>query len=195
MFREVRERIPAVDDKASSSPRTATTIWAWPSANSLAAIQAGARQVECTINGIGERAGNAALEEIAAALHVRGDLFRRDHQHQARPALSRPARCSGRSSPSGPRRTKQSSAQRICARIGHPPARHAGQSAVLRDHDAEPRGRIARPTWCWASIPAALPCAIALSSSASRSRAKSCSRRITVSSPWPIAKRIFTTRT
>ena len=40
-------------------------------ANSLAAVVAGARQVECTINGIGERAGNASLEEIAVALHVR----------------------------------------------------------------------------------------------------------------------------
>ncbi|HWV55871.1 MAG TPA: 2-isopropylmalate synthase, partial [Longimicrobiales bacterium] len=44
-------------------------------ANSLAAIEAGARQVECTINGIGERAGNAALEEIAMALHVRNDVL------------------------------------------------------------------------------------------------------------------------
>jgi 2-isopropylmalate synthase len=42
-------------------------------ANSLAAIGAGARQVECTINGIGERAGNASLEEIVMALKVRGD--------------------------------------------------------------------------------------------------------------------------
>ena len=42
-------------------------------ANSLAAIQAGARQVECTINGIGERAGNAALEEIVMALKTRHD--------------------------------------------------------------------------------------------------------------------------
>ncbi|HYX42244.1 MAG TPA: hypothetical protein VE821_11125, partial [Pyrinomonadaceae bacterium] len=42
-------------------------------ANSLAALQAGARQVECTINGIGERAGNAALEEIAMACAVRAD--------------------------------------------------------------------------------------------------------------------------
>ena len=42
-------------------------------ANSLAAIEAGARQVECTINGIGERAGNASLEEIVMALKVRGD--------------------------------------------------------------------------------------------------------------------------
>ncbi len=42
-------------------------------ANSLAAIQGGARQVECTVNGIGERAGNAALEEIVMALRVRSD--------------------------------------------------------------------------------------------------------------------------
>ncbi len=44
-------------------------------ANTLAGIQGGARQVECTINGIGERAGNAALEEIAAALRVRADRY------------------------------------------------------------------------------------------------------------------------
>jgi 2-isopropylmalate synthase len=45
-------------------------------ANSLAAVQGGARQVECTINGIGERAGNAALEEIVMALRTRGDYFK-----------------------------------------------------------------------------------------------------------------------
>src|SRR6187402_3299323 len=44
-------------------------------ANSLAAIQAGARQVECTINGIGERAGNASLEEFVMALEVRADAL------------------------------------------------------------------------------------------------------------------------
>jgi 2-isopropylmalate synthase len=44
-------------------------------ANSLAGVRAGARQVECTVNGIGERAGNAALEEIAMALHTRCQLF------------------------------------------------------------------------------------------------------------------------
>ena len=44
-------------------------------ANSLAAVQAGARQVECTINGIGERAGNASLEEIVMALEVRADAL------------------------------------------------------------------------------------------------------------------------
>jgi len=44
-------------------------------ANSLAAIQSGARQVECTINGIGERAGNAAMEEIVMALDTRHDFY------------------------------------------------------------------------------------------------------------------------
>ena len=44
-------------------------------ANSLAAVLAGVRQVECTINGIGERAGNASLEEIVMAMRVRHDLL------------------------------------------------------------------------------------------------------------------------
>ncbi|MDR1068022.1 MAG: 2-isopropylmalate synthase [Clostridiales Family XIII bacterium] len=47
-------------------------------ANSLAAIRAGVRQVECTVNGIGERAGNAALEEIVMALKVRRGEYRAD---------------------------------------------------------------------------------------------------------------------
>jgi 2-isopropylmalate synthase len=48
-------------------------------ANTLAAISAGARQIECTINGIGERAGNTALEEVAAAMLVRADKFPFQH--------------------------------------------------------------------------------------------------------------------
>ena len=44
-------------------------------ANSLAAVQAGARQIECTINGLGERAGNAALEELVMAVRTRQDVF------------------------------------------------------------------------------------------------------------------------
>ncbi len=47
-------------------------------ANSLAAIKAGAKQIECTINGIGERAGNAAMEEIIMALHTRRDILLAD---------------------------------------------------------------------------------------------------------------------
>jgi len=75
MFREVRERIPAIDAQGIILSSHCHDDLGLAVANSLAAIQNGARQVECTINGIGERAGNAALEEIAAALYVRGDHF------------------------------------------------------------------------------------------------------------------------
>ena len=74
MFAEVRERIPAIDQGVVLSSHCHDDL-GLAVANSLAAIQNGARQVECAINGIGERAGNAALEEIAAALYVRGDRY------------------------------------------------------------------------------------------------------------------------
>jgi 2-isopropylmalate synthase len=69
MFRQVRARLaayPQITYSAHCHNDLGLAV-----ANSLAAIAAGARQVECTINGIGERAGNASLEEIAVALHVR----------------------------------------------------------------------------------------------------------------------------
>jgi 2-isopropylmalate synthase len=75
MFREVRERVPAIDEQDIVLSTHCHDDLGMAVANSLAAVTAGARQVECTINGIGERAGNAALEEIAAALYVRGDHY------------------------------------------------------------------------------------------------------------------------
>jgi 2-isopropylmalate synthase len=75
MFRDVRERIPAVDTQGIILSSHCHDDLGLAAANSLAAIEAGARQVECTINGIGERAGNAALEEIASALYVRADHY------------------------------------------------------------------------------------------------------------------------
>jgi 2-isopropylmalate synthase len=73
LIRTLRERIPDSD----------RVIWSvhchddlgLAVANSLAAVAAGARQVECTINGIGERAGNAALEEVVMALRTRRDTY------------------------------------------------------------------------------------------------------------------------
>lgn len=59
-------------------------------ANSLAAIENGARRIEGTINGIGERAGNTALEEVALALHVRRDFY----QHETQIVLSETKRTS-----------------------------------------------------------------------------------------------------
>src|SRR5438093_656782 len=69
MFRAVRERVPTSDRVVFSAHCHDDLGLAV--ANSLAAIEAGAGQVECTINGIGERAGNAALEEIVMAGRVR----------------------------------------------------------------------------------------------------------------------------
>jgi 2-isopropylmalate synthase len=69
MFRAVRERVPG-SDRAVFSAHCHDDL-GLAVANSLAAIEAGAGQVECTINGIGERAGNAALEEIVVASRVR----------------------------------------------------------------------------------------------------------------------------
>jgi 2-isopropylmalate synthase len=77
MFAMIRERVPGADRVILSTHCHDDLGLAV--ANTLAAIRAGARQVECTINGIGERAGNAALEEIAAALHVRGDAYPYEH--------------------------------------------------------------------------------------------------------------------
>jgi 2-isopropylmalate synthase len=70
-FTQVLERVPNAD-KAMFSTHCHDDL-GLAVANSLAAIQGGVRQVECTINGIGERAGNASLEEIVMALRVRGD--------------------------------------------------------------------------------------------------------------------------
>jgi len=69
IFRRVRQHLAAYPNVILSSH--CHNDLGLAVANSLAAIEAGARQVECTINGIGERAGNASLEEIAVALHVR----------------------------------------------------------------------------------------------------------------------------
>ena len=67
----LRNRVPNID-KAVLSAHCHNDL-GLAVANALAAIRAGARQVECTINGIGERAGNAAMEEIVMALRVRRD--------------------------------------------------------------------------------------------------------------------------
>jgi len=73
MFRNVIENVPDAD-KAIFSTHCHNDL-GLAVANSLAGVAGGARQVECTINGIGERAGNAAMEEIVMALKTRGDAL------------------------------------------------------------------------------------------------------------------------
>src|SRR5262249_39589154 len=70
-FEEIRQRVPNAD-KAIFSTHCHDDL-GLAVANSLAAVQGGVRQIECTINGIGERAGNASLEEIVMAFRVRQD--------------------------------------------------------------------------------------------------------------------------
>ena len=72
-----------IHDLISKIPNSDKVIWSvhchndlgFAVANSLAAVKAGARQIECTINGLGERAGNAALEEIVMAVRTRKDFY------------------------------------------------------------------------------------------------------------------------
>ena len=81
MPQEWGERIARIRDRVRNSGMAILSVHChndlWQAvANSLVAIQNGARQVECTINGIGERAGNASLEEIVMALRTRKDVFK-----------------------------------------------------------------------------------------------------------------------
>src|SRR4030088_3140008 len=73
IFRLLKQQVPGSDNVIFSTHCHDDLGMAV--ANSLAGIEGGARQVECAINGIGERAGNAALEEVAAAIMVRPDRF------------------------------------------------------------------------------------------------------------------------
>jgi len=76
LIKQIMNRVPNID-KAIISVHCHNDL-GLAVANSLAAVMAGAGQVECTINGIGERAGNAALEEVVMALKTRGQLFQAD---------------------------------------------------------------------------------------------------------------------
>src|SRR5476651_2311024 len=73
LFKMLRERVPN-SDRAVFSTHCHNDL-GMAVANSLAGVKAGARQIECTINGIGERAGNAALEEIVMAIKTRNDVL------------------------------------------------------------------------------------------------------------------------
>ncbi|QDL90675.1 2-isopropylmalate synthase [Paroceanicella profunda] len=73
IIRMLLERVPGLD-KCIIATHCHNDL-GMATANSLAAVEAGARQIECTINGLGERAGNTALEEVVMALRVRNDIM------------------------------------------------------------------------------------------------------------------------
>jgi hypothetical protein len=127
-------------------------------ANALAAVAGGARQIECTINGLGERAGNTALEEVVMAMKraPRHHAVHHRHRHHEDHAYLPPGRHGlglRRAAQQGHRRQ-----ERLCPRKRHPPGRHAEKRRYLRDH--APRGCGLAGTSCrWASIRAARRCA------------------------------------
>jgi len=73
LFRTLRERVPGAD-RVTWSAHCHNDL-GMAVANSLAAVQNGCRQVECTVNGIGERAGNTSMEEVVMAIKTRRDRF------------------------------------------------------------------------------------------------------------------------
>lgn len=73
LIRMLIERVPGADEVIFSTH--CHNDLGMATANSLAAVEGGARQIECTINGLGERAGNTALEEVVMALKVRHDIM------------------------------------------------------------------------------------------------------------------------
>jgi 2-isopropylmalate synthase len=73
IIRMLKQRVPGIDDVTISTH--CHNDLGMAVANSLAAVSAGARQIECTINGLGERAGNTALEEVVMAMRVRNDIM------------------------------------------------------------------------------------------------------------------------
>ncbi|MBN2866517.1 MAG: 2-isopropylmalate synthase [Thiotrichales bacterium] len=85
LFKNLIERIPN-SDKAIFSAHCHNDL-GLAAANSLAAVRNGARQVECTINGLGERAGNTALEEVVMAVKTRQDIFNVDTRINTREIL------------------------------------------------------------------------------------------------------------
>ena len=104
-------------------------------ANSLAGVRAGARQVECAINGLGERAGNAALEEIVMAItHAQRLLRPRRRERAHRGAGAHVAHRVAAHRLPGAVQQGGRRPQRVRARGRHPPARRARGPRDLRDH-------------------------------------------------------------
>ena len=134
MFRTIMEKVPG-SEKVIFSVHCHNDL-GMAVANSLAGIRAGCRQVECTINGIGERAGNAALEEIVMAIKTRGDVL--PYQVGIDATMLNRASKLVAAATSFPVQYNKAivGPQRVRARERHPPGRHAQAHADLRDHDA-----------------------------------------------------------
>jgi 2-isopropylmalate synthase len=122
-------------------------------ANSLAAVEAGARQIECTINGIGERAGNCSLEEIVMAFKVRNDQLPYETEDCHRAAVpGQPVAVVHHHFRSAAEQSHRRR-QRVRARSGHPPGRLPEGTTTYEIIDPKSVG-VPEANWCWASTAA-----------------------------------------
>ena len=193
VIRTLRKRVPNID-QAVISVHCHNDL-GLAVANSLAAVEAGAGQVECTINGLGERAGNCSLEEIVMALRTRHDYYHAAHQdrHPAARAHQPPGGQHHRhpgAAQQGHRRP-----ERLRPRGRHPPGRHA-QGAHAPTRSCGPRTSASpRATWCWASTAAGPPWPTAPRRWATTSPASSSTPSSSSSRSWPTRRRKSTTPT
>jgi hypothetical protein len=136
MIRELRSRVPEVEEAVISFHGQNDLGLA--TANALAAVGAGARQVEVAVNGIGERAGNTSFEETVMALRVHGAALRRPNER--RPERDLRALEDGRGTQRTPGRAQQGDRRPQCLppRIGDPPGRGSETARDLRADRSEP---------------------------------------------------------
>ncbi len=123
LFRTLIERVPG-GDKVIWSTHCHNDL-GLAVANSLAGVRAGARQVECTINGLGERAGNAALEEIVMALRTRADAMPYHTEIETTDIAQGEQGGLGGGEFPGAVQQGDRRQERLRARERHPPGRHA----------------------------------------------------------------------
>ena len=123
IIRNLRNRVPGIEKVVLSATTTTTSAWRWPTPWPRPGRR---RQIECTINGIGERAGNASLEEVVMALRTRRDALPCQQPASSRPEHPADPQAAGhhhrhrRAAEQGDRRP-----QRLRPRGRHPPGRHA----------------------------------------------------------------------
>ena len=149
-FRSIRSRVPHGDDVIFSTHCHDDLGLAV--ANSLAAVEGGARQIECTVNGIGERAGNAVTgrggdgvpRPVRSAAVL--DLVETRQLYPSSEMLTALTGQSG-AGEQGDRR-----AQCLLARGRHPPGRHAEGSPDLRDHARRGRGGAVESAGAWQAL-------------------------------------------
>ena len=126
LIRKLLENVPGADEIVFATH--CHNDLGMATANSLAAVEAGARQIECTINGLGERAGNTALEEVVMALKVRNDIMPFQTKIDSTKIMNISRRVAAVSGFAVQFQQGHRRQERLCARKRHSSGRHAEET-------------------------------------------------------------------